>query len=547
MNATSQAIETYDVSPIAERIAAQLEALRRRRMPMAFAFGLVFAAALLVAVLWPSTFRSAGTILIEQQEIPEEFVRSAVTSFADQRVQTISQRVMTSTNLLAIIDKHDLYDTDRRNTPREQLIERVRGDIDLEMISADVVDPRRGGVVKATIAFAVAFKSRSPDLAARVANDLVSLYLRENLENRKQLAEGSAQFLASEAERLRRRSAELAQRIADFKRENFDRLPELAGATIALAGRMEEELRDVDARIRALDQQLVFLDSQLVQLSPAAALVTEHGERMLAPADRLKALRAERVAATARYSDTHPDVRRLAREIGRLELEVEAGTAVEMAGIGGEMPDNPAYVQINAQRQVAASERGTLITRRAEIARLIAQSESAQLQMPETEREYRALTLESEAELQKYAEVRQKLLAAQLSQNLEAEQKGERFALIDPPVRPQEPVSPNRGLIASLGLVLAVGAAILVLFLAEALDSRIRGRGQVIALLGEAPLAVLPWVGPGDAAADVGRRAGLLRSIAGVAIAALVAVLLVQLLVGPLDVVWSLLLRRLGA
>mgnify|MGYP002682380413 CR=1 FL=1 len=122
-------------------------------------------------------------------------MRSAVTSYADQRVQMISQRVMTSANLLGIVDKYKLYPGDRERVAREALVDRMREDIGLRMISADVVDPRQGRATKATIAFAVGYDSRSPDLAARVANDLVSLYLRENLESRKQLAAASAEGL----------------------------------------------------------------------------------------------------------------------------------------------------------------------------------------------------------------------------------------------------------------------------------------------------------------------------------------------------------------
>jgi polysaccharide biosynthesis transport protein len=543
MNATSQALEADDDISVAEKLADLSEAIRRRRVPVAVASGLVLAIALLLAALLPATYRSAGTILIEQQEIPEDFVRSAVTSFADQRVQMISQRVMTSTNLLEIIDRHGLYDADRERKPREQLIERIRDDIDLDMISADVVDPRKGGVVKATIAFSVAFKNRSPDLAAAVANDLVSLFLRENLETRKQLAEGSAQFLAAESERLRRRTEELAQKIAVFKRENFDRLPELADSTLQQLGRLNEELREVDGRIRAFDQQIVFLDSQLVQLSPKAELVTDRGERLLAPTDRLKALRAEYTAAVGRYSSKHPDVRRLEREIDKLEKEIASGGSSEAGADPG--PDNPAYVQINAQREIATSERANLVARRGQLQGLIAGIERAQSAMPEVEREYRAMLLEEQSEQTKFAEIRQKLLAAQLSQNLETEQKGERFTLIDPPVRPQEPISPNRQLIATLGLVLAVGAAIAILLLLEAVDTRVHGGRQVATLLGHAPLAVLPWAceQPARRAWWRDRRAW----IAGAVLAGAGALLLVHVLWRPLDVLWAVLLRRIGA
>jgi polysaccharide chain length determinant protein (PEP-CTERM system associated) len=544
MNATAEAILPREDSPIGERLAEQIDAIVRRRLPMAAAFGSVLALALLLALLLPATYRSTGIVLIEQQEIPEDVIRSAVSSFADQRVQMISQRVMTSTNLLEIIDKHRLYEVDRKSTPREKLIERIRRDIHMDMISADVVDPRRGGVVKATIAFSVAFENSSPKLASRVANDLVSLFLRENLETRKQLAAGSAEFLASEAERLRKRTQELEQTIARFKRDNLDRLPETSLATTGQLARISEELREVDTRIRSFDQQIVFLDSQLVQISPTADVVTEKGERLASPTERLRLVRAQFAAASARYSPSHPDVRRLSRELTKLEEEVARAGPAAAEGRSAPAPDNPAYLQISAQRTAAVAERSTLRERRAELQGLVAGLEQAQLEMPEVDREYRAMLLEAQAEQQKYAEVRQKQLAAQLSQNLESEQKGERFTLIDPPVVPEEPISPNRPLIAVIGLVLAVGAAAAVLFLMEALDTRVHGARQVLAVLGEPPLVVVPWVAPDPGPAR--RRVDWRWLTAGAALVLAAALVLTHIFVKPLDVVWALALRRLG-
>jgi polysaccharide chain length determinant protein (PEP-CTERM system associated) len=549
MNATAQALPIVDENPLGEKLASQLQAIRRRRWPMLLVSGGVLLVALLLALLLPPTYRSAGTILIEQQEIPEDFVRSAVSSFADQRVQMISQRVMTSTNLLEIIERHGLYGADRASAPREQLVERVRGDIDLDMISADVVDPRRGGVTKATIAFAVAFQNRSPEVAARVANDLISLYLRENLETRKQLAEGSSQFLASEAERMRQRTAELEQKIAAFKRDHLEHLPEFADINLQQHARMGEELREVETRLRSFEQQLVFLDAQLVQVSRWSEVVTDSGQRLLSPADRLKSLRAELAAAKARYAPRHPDIRRLEREIATLEQDEAAGISGDVGvpgRVGAGLPDNPAYIQLSAQREATLNDRATLLERRSELQRLLAGFERAQLEMPEIEREYRALMLESQAEQQKYAEIRQKQLTAQLSQNLESEQKGERFTLIDPPMQPQRPISPNRQLIVVGGLLLALASAAAVLFLLETLDTRIHGRRQLIELVGEAPLAIVPW--HDGTTAEPSLRLGLRASwwFAGAAVAITALLASAHFLWRPLDVIWAVLMRRMG-
>ena len=112
--------------------------------------------------------------------MPQELVRSTVTSYADERVQVISKRVMTTETLLNIIRRYDLYPKDRAKETREALLGRMRKDIGLKMISADVIDPRSGRPTSATIAFEVSYISRSPDLAAKVANELTTLYLNEN-------------------------------------------------------------------------------------------------------------------------------------------------------------------------------------------------------------------------------------------------------------------------------------------------------------------------------------------------------------------------------
>jgi hypothetical protein len=179
---------------------------------------------------------------------------------------------------------------------------------------------------------------------------------------------------------------------------------------------------------------------------------------------------------------------------------------------------------------------------------MIGRLERAQLEMPEIDREYRAMLLESQAEQQKYAEVRQKQMAAQLSQNLESEQRGERFTLIDPPLQPQEPISPNRSLIAMAGLLLALAAAIGTLLLLEALDTRVRGRRQVFDLLGEAPLAAIPWTAepPDITLRRLRRGVKPVWLLAGGAVALTAALAVVHWLFRPLDVLWAVLMRRFG-
>ena len=165
--------------------------------------------------------------------MPLDLVRSMVSSYADQRIQVISQRVMTTDNLMRIVERYGLYKQELRTEPREAVLETMREDIKFAMISADVVDPRLGRPTKATIAFSVSYDSRSAQLAAKVASELTSLYLRENLETRKQMADDATGFLTTQAERLSKQIAELESTLAAFKEQNLHRLPELARAESA--------------------------------------------------------------------------------------------------------------------------------------------------------------------------------------------------------------------------------------------------------------------------------------------------------------------------
>ena len=231
-----------------------LVAARHRRKTLTLVFVLCLVATAALALLLPPAFRSAGTILIEQQEMPQELVRSTVTSYADERVQVISKRVMTTETLLGIIRRYDLYPKERAKDTREALLNKMRKDIGLKMISADVIDPRSGHPTSATIAFEVSYTSRSADLAAKVANEITTLYLNENLNNRTQLARDAATFLESEAERVSRQIADLEVKLAQFKDKNQQKLPELTQLNMSLLDRTEEELREEESRRDSLEQ-----------------------------------------------------------------------------------------------------------------------------------------------------------------------------------------------------------------------------------------------------------------------------------------------------
>jgi polysaccharide biosynthesis transport protein len=570
-------------------LAERWAAVRRRRWPALWVALGVLAVALLAALFWPPTYRSTGTILIEQQELPSELVPSTITSYADQRIQVISQRVMTTENLLGIIQRYDLYPRIRRREPREVLLERMREDVKFQMISADVMDPRQGRATKANIAFTVSYDGDSPQVAARVANELVSLYLDENVKTRRQLTEEAATFLNDEANKLSKTIEQQQQAIAEFKHQHINTLPDQSVVNTQLLTRTEEDLRDVDMQLRADDQQGTYLEAQLAQISPSSQVYTSTGERVLSPADRLKYLRTEYARVSSLYGPTHPDVVRAQREIAGLEravgavdssndtqrqledartrllaaeqryapdhpdvvrlrrqVEILTSAASEPQATVPPManPDNPAYIQIKAQSEAAQTQRASLQQKRSELLTRLADLNTRLAMSPAVERDYSNLMREYEASELKFREVRQKQMAAKLAENLEDQNKGERFTLIDPPLVPEQPASPNRWFVSGFGLVLALSGGIGTVLVLENTDRRVRGRRDLESLLRVPPLAILPTILTMEDRAM--RRRQRRQALAGVLGAFVLAVIMLHFFVQPLDVLWAVAVRKLG-
>src|ERR1700722_8478026 len=443
----------------------------RQRGTFATVAGVAAMLAVAIALLLPPTYRATGTILIEQQEIPQEMVRSVITSFADQRVQVISQRVMTTQNLLSLIERYDLYPAIRQKDPREVLLQRFRDDNGMHMISADVIDPRSGRPTQATIAFAVSYQNRSPDLALKVANELTSLYLSENLTSRTQLSQQTSAFFSEESTREAAHIAELDKDLAAFKEKHHDELPELAQLNVTSMERTEMELRDAENRLSALDSQRVLLEAQLAQISPNTQVFTDSGQRVFGPEDRLKTLKSQLASYTARYapghpditstqreadglekevkaedqtaerlrqlseaksqlaaakdkySDDHPDVMRLKRSVDSLEESVAKEADVGTKRTEAAHADNPVYIQVKGQLDSVAVERVNAIKKRDDLHAKLDQYEKRMAESPEVERQYRTMARDLESAQSKYQEILSKQTEAQVSANLETEKK----------------------------------------------------------------------------------------------------------------------------
>ncbi len=518
-------------------------------------------------------------------------MRTTISSFADQRIQVISQQVMTRSTLMQIVEKYDLYPQRRKRETTEEILERMRKDIKLDLVTADVADRRSGRSSNAAIAFTLSYDSESPEKAQKVANELVTLYLNENLKNRQQQAKETSSFLLEEAERMATHISEIEGRLAQFKKLNMGRLPELAQLNLQIRDRTEAELADVVRQLQTVEERRFYLDAQLVQIKPNSPMMSLTGERILGPEDRLRTLQAQYAGMTGiygadhpdmvrvrgemealkhetgktndpqekfkrreklrtelaalreRYAVDHPDVVKLTRTIDSLEQSIAADASSDKEPESAMKPENPAYISMQAQLDALNSEEKNLRTKRIELQAKRDQYEKRLEQTPQTEREYLDLNRDHENSVVRYREIKAKQMEAEVAQQLEKDAKAERFSLIDPPQFPEKPRSPNRPAILLIGVVAALGGGAGYGGVLEGLDGSVKNPKQLSRTLQVPLLSVIPFMENDRERRR--RKKRLILIVAAVAIGTVTLFVAIHFFVMPLEVLWYYILRRL--
>jgi polysaccharide biosynthesis transport protein len=520
----------------------------------------VLVIAILVARLLPAVYESSSTILIEEQQIPQEFVRSTVTGFAEQRIQSLSQQILSRVKLWEIITQFKLYPELQEKLTREEILEMMRENIKLETISAEVGGQkgRRTSQAAATIAFSIAYRGKHPGTVQKVSGTLASLYLEQNLKTREAQAQSTTQFLEAELKQLKERIQDLGGKITAFKGQHEGLLPEQQPFNREQAARLEMEIKQQDNNIRQVEERKIYLEGQMATVSPDTSFTGTPGEKIMSPADRLKMLELALADLQSKFSADHPDIRKVRREIDELKKlgATTGGSAIErrkrltqlkaeLAGKQGKYsdqhpeikklkneiarleqepnpvstlhpvtgPENPAYISLATQIQAADTDIRAFRSQQAALKDKLQMYRSRIEEAPKVEQEYMALARDYQNASAKHQEVMNKILEARISEGMEEHQKGEKFTLIDPASFPEKPVSPKRWLIFLAGVVMSLGVGAGTVALAEHLDHSVKNSDDLARLTG---LPVLGAIIRIETSEDITRARRKRRMIWGV-------------------------------
>jgi len=305
---------------------------------------------------------------------------------------------------------------------------------------------------------------------------------------------------------------------------------------------MQSEFVTLASRYSSTHPDLIKMKKEIAALRKEVGATDEAAELRL----QIKDLKTQRASMRDRYSNKHPDVKKVQRNLDQAQLALKkAITERKQEQKESDLePDNPVYIQLQTQLEAAEGELRSLHILRDELKVKLDDFESRLMKSPQVEREYRDLSRDYDNAMGKYKEVKAKQLEAELAEALERENKGERFSLIEPPLLPEKPSKPNRLAILFLGFIFSLAGGVGTVAVAEAMSDAIKDTQGLMMVTGEPPLITIPYI---EIEAEREKKVAIRRRlIVAVLIAGLSSVVIFHFLIMPLDVLWFVVLRRLG-
>jgi len=501
-----------------------LHAIGRRK---ALLFGVaipIAALAILLAIALPDMYTSSALVEIDEPSSAQALAQTTGgESYADQYVQNLKGIVLTDNNLRKMAEENNLYPGYEDDNA---MLARLRRDIGVNIVTTTILDPRTGREREVVDAFTLSYDNRSPERAQKGATWLVGAFLAEHRRQRQGRASNAAEFYAKEAERIRTHVASLESKLAEFKRANAGQLPELTEVNMTIMDRTEAQLDTNEQQARSLRQERVFLAAQLEQARSAGPdsgslrQLEDQYARMRSSYDeshpdmvalrrqidslkygtsasagtslrsQLNAKRATLAEARQRYGEEHPDIRRLQRDISTLETRIKNGERGDV-----EMSDGtPVGMQLRTQINAVDSQLASLAAQNAALRAKLSGIERNVTAAPTVEREYSNVTRDLASARDKYQQLLDRQMDAEIGEAAIAGGRADEFRLVQAPMMPGGPAKPERLAILLIGFVASIVLGLTVTVAAEALDPKVRGARDIRELLLVSPLVAIPAI-----------------------------------------------------
>lgn len=477
--------------------------LRRRHIhfliPLFIGWVLVWAASWVL----PPRYQSSTLILVEQPTMPKNYVTPNISDDLQQRLQSITQQILSRTRLLHIIEQFNLYASEHGKRTPDEKVELMRRDIDIQLVK----DSRNE-----ISSFNVSYSSGNPHTAQQVTSEITNLFINENLEVRQQQSEDTTKFLQSQLESARQNLAQQEDKIRQFKGGHLGEMPGQLASNLQILSGLQAQLQNAEDALNGARQQRVYLQSLADQyrgLEGTAKGSDAAGPTGLAATNReLERLKAELADLRAHYTDRHPDVRKVKEQIAETEKTrnqilqsqkskgSDNGSDTEDANASMSADPTPLSVLAPVESQLKSNQI-EIANREHSIAALKVKIEAYQARLnqePIREQQLADLTRGYEQSKANYDDLLKKKNESAMATSMELLQQGERFRIMDPPSFPQKPDFPNRLKFCGIGLGAGLALGIFVVGAFEVLDDRMYSSREIRKLLPAEVMGEIPQI-----------------------------------------------------
>jgi polysaccharide chain length determinant protein (PEP-CTERM system associated) len=448
----------------------------------------------------PERYKSGTLILVEQPTMPKDYVTPNVSDDLQDRLQSITQQILSRTRLLQIIDQLNLSG-ESQITPDEK-VERMRKGIEIELVR-DVHNEQ-------ITAFNVYYSARDPRVAQRVTSELTNLFINENVEVRQQQSEDTTKFLESQLETARASLAEQEARIREFKGQHVGQLPAQQASNLQILSGLQAQLQNEQDVLNTAKQQRVYLQTLIDQYRTlqGTSRSADGAPTSLPVIDQeLDRLKSQLADLSSRYTDRHPDIRNLKDQIAKTEqTRNEIISDLKNKSNGTQADDSttsrgttdlsPSAPMLQLQGQLQANQ-GEIANRERAVAALKANVNEYQgrlNQEPVREQQLADLTRGYDQSKANYDELLKKKNQSEMATSMERLQQGERFRVLDPPSLPVKPDFPNRLKFCGIGLAVGLLLGVVVAGGFEMNDDRLYSEKEIKDLVPVAIISEIPEI-----------------------------------------------------
>jgi len=475
--------------------ARYLDVIRRRHIY--FLIPLFFGWVIVWGISWvlPAQYKSSTLILVEEPTMPEKYVAPNVNENLQDRLQSITQQILSRTRLLTIIDRLQLYNGRGMPASPDDKVDRMRKDISVDLVR----DSRNNEIT----AFKINYSARNPRVAQEVTNELSRLFINENLKVRQAQSEGTTHFIEKQLEDAHQALSLQEAKVRAFQTAHDSTLPSQQASNLQILSGLQGQLQNEQDALNSAKQQKIYFQSLIEQYQSLheTTHTPDGAPSSLTLIDlELSKLRAQLADLSSKYTDSYPDVQKLKAQIAKTEKERADLAASQASGgatgqsIGSDSTMRPALLQLQSQLRANEVE---IANREKAVAALEARINDYQARLneaPTTEQLLAELTRGYEQSKANYDDLLKKKNESVMATSMEQMQQGERFTILDPASLPTKPDFPNRLKFCGMGLAVGIAFGLIVVALFEIIDDRMHSEKEIKTLLPIAVLSEIPQI-----------------------------------------------------